>query len=89
MVMPNHVCPWGLKTKWLLGREGYDVDDHWLKTRDETEAFKSDLGVETTPASAAARTCPRLRVADREPDDGGDGAVDGLHLTGPGSPRSM
>ena len=49
MVMPNHTCPYGLKAKALLERQGFSVDDRWLQTREEVEALKSDLGVETTP----------------------------------------
>ncbi len=49
MVMDKHVCPWGLKTKYLLEHEGYTVDDHWLTTREETDAVKAKWGVETTP----------------------------------------
>ncbi len=49
MVMDKHVCPYGVKAKWLLEREGYRVEDHWLTTREQTEAFKAEHGVETTP----------------------------------------
>ncbi len=49
MVMPDHLCPFGLKAKDLLEREGFVVDDHWLETRAETDAFKEQAGVETTP----------------------------------------
>ena len=49
MVMPQHICPWGLKAKYFLEREGFTVDDHWLRTREETEAFKKEHGVSTTP----------------------------------------
>jgi glutaredoxin len=49
MVMPEHVCPWGLKSKDLLQRSGYEVEDHHLTTRDETDAFKAEQGVTTTP----------------------------------------
>lgn len=49
MVMPEHVCPYGLKSKWQLERRGYTVEDHWLRTREETEAFKAAHGVRTTP----------------------------------------
>jgi len=49
MVMPEHVCPWGLKARDLLRRHGYAVEDHWLKTREETERFKAQHGVRTTP----------------------------------------
>lgn len=49
MVMPEHTCPFGLKSKDLLEREGYEVDDHFLETREETDAFMDQHGVETTP----------------------------------------
>ncbi|MBN8808583.1 MAG: glutaredoxin [Sphingomonas sp.] len=49
MVMPDHVCPYGLKSKWQLERHGYTVEDHWLRTRAETDAFKAAHGVATTP----------------------------------------
>lgn len=49
MVMDKHVCPYGLKSKYLLESQGYRVDDHWLRTRDETAAFKRDHDVATTP----------------------------------------
>ncbi|WAP70801.1 glutaredoxin family protein [Jiella pelagia] len=49
MVMDHHVCPFGLKSKDLLEREGYVVEDHWLTTREETDAFKAKHDVETTP----------------------------------------
>ena len=49
MVMPTHTCPYGLKAKDLLRRKGYDVEDRWLRTREETDAFKVEHGVKTTP----------------------------------------
>jgi glutaredoxin len=49
MVMPDHVCPYGVKSKYLLERHGYTVDDHWLRTRAETDAFRAEHGVKTTP----------------------------------------
>jgi glutaredoxin len=49
MVMPDHLCPYGLKAKALLERQGFVVEDHHLKTHDETEAFEREHGVETTP----------------------------------------
>ena len=54
MVMDRHICPWGLKSKDLLERQGFQVEDHWLKTRDETEAFKTKHNVETTPQTFIA-----------------------------------
>ena len=49
MVMPDHVCPFGLKAKDLLRRHGFDVEDHWLTSRAEIDAFKAQHKVETTP----------------------------------------
>jgi len=49
MVMPGHVCPFGLKALRLLRSKGYDVEDRWLTTRAETDAFKAEHGVRTTP----------------------------------------
>ena len=49
MVMPGHICPYGLKAKHLLESRGFAVDDRWLTTREETDAFKAEHGVKTTP----------------------------------------
>jgi glutaredoxin len=49
MVMPDHTCPYGLKAKDLLRRQGYEVEDHHLTTREETDAFKAKHDVKTTP----------------------------------------
>jgi glutaredoxin len=49
MVMPGHTCPYGLKSRHLLLSRGYQVEDHHLTTRAETDAFKTKHGVVTTP----------------------------------------
>ena len=49
MVMDKHVCPYGIKAKYLLEHAGYAVDDRWLTTRAETDSFKAEHGVKTTP----------------------------------------
>ena len=49
MVMDAHVCPYGLKAKDLLRRQGFEVDDRWLTSREATDAFKAEHGVRTTP----------------------------------------
>lgn len=49
MVMPGHTCPYGIKAKALLERRGFKVEDHWLRTRAETDAFKAQHDVKTTP----------------------------------------
>lgn len=49
MVMPGHLCPYGLKALHLLKSKGYAVEDHWLETREDIDAFKAEHGVKTTP----------------------------------------
>ncbi|MCR9165898.1 MAG: MauE/DoxX family redox-associated membrane protein [Nannocystaceae bacterium] len=49
METADHTCPYGLKSKWLLERKGFDVDDRLLETREQTDAFKEEHDVETTP----------------------------------------
>lgn len=54
MMMPDHTCPYGLKSRDLLQRQGYEVEDHPLTTREETDAFMEKHGVETTPQTFIA-----------------------------------
>lgn len=49
MVTPEHICPSGLKALHLLRRHGFDVEDRPLRSRAETDAFKAEHGVATTP----------------------------------------
>jgi glutaredoxin 3 len=49
MVLPEHTCPFGLRAKQLLERNGFDVDDCILASREEVDAFKQEQGIETTP----------------------------------------
>lgn len=49
MVLPDHICPFGVRAKQLLQGAGYSVDDHILRTREEVDAFKAEQGVATTP----------------------------------------
>lgn len=49
MKLPDHTCPWGLKTLDLLQRKGFIVEDHLLTTRDAVDTFKRAHQVETTP----------------------------------------
>ena len=55
MVMPDHTCPYGLKAKDLLRRQGYEVEDHHLTTREDTDAFKAKHEVKTTPQTFIGR----------------------------------
>ncbi len=49
MVMEDHLCPYGLKAKDILERNGYTVDDNWLETKEQNESFKQKHDVKTTP----------------------------------------
>lgn len=49
MVMPDHLCPFGLKSKGLLEQKGFEVEDHHLKTREQTDEFQQKHNVDTTP----------------------------------------
>jgi glutaredoxin len=49
MVLPDHLCPSGLKARDLLRRQGFQIEDHPLTTRAETDAFKASHQVATTP----------------------------------------
>ena len=54
MVMDDHVCPFGLKAKSLLEREGFVIEDKRLMSREEIDAFKRDHNVKTTPQTFIA-----------------------------------
>ena len=49
MVLPDHVCPYGVEARQMLEHAGFDIDEHVLSTRMEADAFMADLGVDTTP----------------------------------------
>lgn len=49
MVLPDHVCPFGVRAKQLLEDKGYRIDEHILHTRAEVDAFEAEHGVQTTP----------------------------------------
>ena len=49
MKMDDHVCPFGLKSKDLLQRHGYTIEDHPLTSREHIDAFKEEHNVKTTP----------------------------------------
>jgi glutaredoxin len=49
MVMKEHICPYGMKSVWLLRHYDYEVEDIWLTTREETDAFREKHNVKTTP----------------------------------------
>ena len=45
----EHICPYGLRSKNLLEKQGFVVEDHKLTSREETDEFKKKYNVETTP----------------------------------------
>jgi len=49
MDMEGHTCPFGLKAKDLLEREGFKVEDHRFTSREAVDAFKAQHNVKTTP----------------------------------------
>lgn len=49
MVLPDHVCPFGVRAKQMLETAGFEVDDRILATRDEVDAFEAEQRVTTTP----------------------------------------
>lgn len=57
MDTPAHICPFGLKSRDLIERQGYAVDDRTLPSRGETDAFKAKHDVKTTPQTFVGGSC--------------------------------
>ena len=55
MVLPDHVCPYGVSALQLLERHGFEVDDRILATRMQVDVFKADHDVDTTPQTFIER----------------------------------
>jgi len=51
IVMTDHMCPHGLKSKALLERKGFMVEDNHLNTRAEIDEFKAKYDVDASPQS--------------------------------------
>ena len=49
MAIGHSMCPHGRKALHLLRSNGFAVEDHLLRTREETDAFKAANGVTSTP----------------------------------------
>ncbi|MDQ8185088.1 glutaredoxin [Pelagicoccus sp. SDUM812002] len=49
MVTPDHLCPWGVKAKDLLKRNGYEIDDRQLDSMEANKRYKRDNGFDETP----------------------------------------
>lgn len=49
MILPDHICPFGVRAKQMLERAGFTVDDRILQSREEVDCFEKEHGVDTTP----------------------------------------
>lgn len=49
MILPEETCPFGVRAKKLLEENGFTIEEHILRSREEVEAFEKEQGVETTP----------------------------------------
>ncbi|WP_419809400.1 glutaredoxin domain-containing protein [Sphingomonas sp.] len=49
MVLPDHICPFGVRAKQMLEAAGYTIDEHILRSREEVDAFEAEHDVQTTP----------------------------------------
>ena len=49
MVLPDHTCPFGVRAKQMLETNGFTVEDHILRSREEVDAFEEEQQVDTTP----------------------------------------
>ncbi len=49
MVTDDHICPYGVKSRDLLRRRGYEIEDHTFDTKQEADQFREEHQVETTP----------------------------------------
>ena len=49
MDLPNYTCGYGTAARDLLRKNGFKIEEHILRTRPETDAFKAKHNVKTTP----------------------------------------
>ncbi|MDE4132763.1 glutaredoxin [Phaeobacter sp. QD34_3] len=49
MDLPNYTCGYGTAARDLLRREKFEIEEHILRTRHETDAFKDKHHITTTP----------------------------------------
>lgn len=49
MDLPNYTCGYGTAARDLLRRNGFELEEHVLRTRRETDAFKDKHHITTTP----------------------------------------
>lgn len=49
METDDHICPFGLKSRSLLKRNGFELDDKTFNSREEVDSFQQEYNVDTTP----------------------------------------
>jgi glutaredoxin 3 len=49
MILPEETCPFGVRARELLEENGFAIDEHVLRSREDVEAFEQKHGVRTTP----------------------------------------
>ena len=49
MILPDHTCPYGVRATEILESAGIRFEDRILRSREETDAFQAEHGVDTTP----------------------------------------
>ena len=49
MELPNYTCGYGTAARDLLRQMGFEIEEHILRTRRETDLFKDKHNVTTTP----------------------------------------
>ena len=81
MVTDEHICPYGIKSKWLLKKNGYRVEDHPLTSRAQTDAFMAKHDVATTPQTFIGDVRVGGYDALREQLDGVETDADGMSYT--------
>jgi glutaredoxin 3 len=49
MVLPDHICPFGVRARRMLEEHGFTVEDRILTSREDVDALKAEHGVDITP----------------------------------------
>lgn len=49
MGLPNYTCGYGTAVRDLLRQQNFEIEEHILRTRRETDAFKDKHHIATTP----------------------------------------
>lgn len=49
MDLPNYTCGYGIAARDLLRSNGFEIEEHILRSRRATDAFKDKHNITTTP----------------------------------------